>query len=246
MPDAPQVIFGQISAKKVDRLAQLKAKLSQNKADSWGKLGRIYRNVHDAISESELNENRRILARAQELISDALKQKRFSGRAEFIAEMRKLLGFPETHDFGFKFDPTEISTDRRLRLIYDTQFARAKAQIQRQDDIAQGVFDAYPAQELERGGVRKRPRNWKKRWTDSGGKLYGGRMIALVDDPIWAKISRWGNPLPPFDYNSGMDIAKVSLEDAQELGLIKKATSAKTTERAKDNLEELKRLYGNV
>ena len=81
MPETPQVRFGQVSAKKVDRLAQLKAKLSQKEADSWGKLGRIYRNVHDAISESELKENKRILARAQELIADALKQERFSGRA---------------------------------------------------------------------------------------------------------------------------------------------------------------------
>lgn len=222
MPDAPQVIFGQVSAKKVDRLAQLKAKLSQKEADSWGKLGRIYRNVHDAISESELNENRRILARAQELIADALKQKRFSGRAEFIKEMRKLLGFPETHDFGFKFDPTELSTDRRLRLIYDTQFARAKSQLQRQDDIAQGTFEKFPAFELVRDEVRKRPRKWKNRWTDAGGKLYGGRMIALVDDPIWAKISRWGNPLPPFDYNSGMGFKRISLREAEEIGLIKK------------------------
>jgi hypothetical protein len=246
MPDAPQVIFGQVSAKKVDRLAQLKAKLSQNKADSWGKLGRIYRNVHDAISESELNENRRILARAQELIADALKQKRFSGRAEFITEMRKLLGFPETHDFGFKFDPTEISTDRRLRLIYDTQFARAKAQIQRQDDIAQGTFELFPALELKRRGSRKHPRNWKRRWTDAGGKLYGGRMIALVDDPIWAKISRWGNPLPPFDYNSGMGLAKISLAEALRMNIIKQNKTAKTTDKAKDDFEELKRLYGNV
>ena len=190
--------------------------------------------------------NEALLDLAYSLIINALENQPFSGKSEFCHEIRRALGFPQTHNDGLDFDLCEISTFARLELIYDTQFARAKAQLQRQDDIAQGIFSAYPAQELERGGVCKHPRNWKKRWTDAGGKLYGGRMIALVDDPIWAKISRWGNPLPPFDYNSGMDIVKISLEDAQELGLIKKAKTAKATDKAKDDLEELKRLYGDV
>lgn len=246
MPVEPTVLFGQISAKRVDRLAQLKEKLSQGKADTWGKLGRIYRNVHDAISESELAENRRILKRAQELIADAVKGKRFAGRAEFIAEMRKLLGFPRTHDDGLKYDLSELSTNRRLRLIYDTQTTRARAQLQRQRDIAQGTLVDYPAQELIRNGSRKRPRNWKKRWTDAGGKLYGGRMIALIDDPIWAKISRWGNPLPPYDYNSGMGIELIPIEQARKLGLIEKRKTSRAAEDGRDNLEELKRRFGNV
>lgn len=244
MPDnVPELRFGQISAKKIDRLAQLKEKLSKKEADSWGKLGRIYRETHDAISESELKENKRILRRAQELIEDALKQKRFAGRTEFIAEMRKLLGFPATHNYGMAFDMKVLSTDRRLRLIYDTQVKRARAQMERQRDIAQGTFKRFPALELVRNGTRKRPRNWKKRWKDAGGKFYDGRMIALVDDPIWAKISRWGNPLPPFDYNSGMGTEIVSLREAQNLGLLKKEVKK---QKPKDDLEELKRLYGNV
>lgn len=51
-------------------------------------------------------------------------------------------------------------------------------------------------------------------------------MVALVDDPIWARISRWGDPLPPFDYNSGMKLFKVSRANAVRLGLLPKPESA--------------------
>lgn len=84
----------------------------------------------------------------------------------------------------------------------------------------------FPAQELKRGGARKKPRDWKKRWQDAGGKLVEGRMVALVDDPIWARISRWGDPLPPFDYNSGMKLFKVSRANAIRLGLLPKPESS--------------------
>ena len=190
--------------------------------------------------------NEALLDLAYSLIINALENQPFSGKSEFCHEIRRALGFPQTHNDGLDFDLCEISTFARLELIYDTQFARSKAQLQRQDDIAQGTFELFPALELKRRGSRKHPRNWKTRWTEAGGKLYGERMIALVDDPIWAKISRWGNPLPPFDYNSGMGLEIVSLSEAQDLGLIKKTKVAKTTDKAKDDLEELKRLYGDV
>lgn len=51
-------------------------------------------------------------------------------------------------------------------------------------------------------------------------------MVALVDDPIWARISRWGDPFPPFDYNSGMKLFKVSRANAIRLGLLPKPESA--------------------
>lgn len=220
------VIFGKIKAKRVDRLAQLREKLSLKQADSWGKLGRIHRDAFNSISESELAENRRILRKAQKLVADAVKGKRFAGRAEFISEMRKTLGFPTTHDHGLDFDMRELSTDRRLRLIYDTQFTRARAQLQRQSDIAQGVFELFPSQELIRRESRKQPRDWKKRWRDAGGKFFdGGRMIAPVISDIWARISRWNNPLPPYDYNSGMGIARVSRADSERLGVMAKGVS---------------------
>lgn len=220
------VSFSDVEPKKVNRLEQLRAKLDSGSLDSWGRLGRHYREALDAFTQSELATNKRILERAQRLVKDSLLGKRFSGKQEFLAEMYKTLGFPKDHDHGDKYDAGELATNARLKLIYDTQYTRARAQIQRRDDIESGALKLFPAQELKRGGARKKPRDWKKRWQDVGGKLIEGRMVALVDDPIWARISRWGDPLPPFDYNSGMKLFKVSRANAIRLGLLPKPESA--------------------
>lgn len=46
-------------------------------------------------------------------------------------------------------------------------------------------------------------------------------MIALRDDPVWRKISRFGSPTPPFDFNSGMGLSEISITEAERLGVIK-------------------------
>ena len=38
--------------------------------------------------------------------------------------------------------------------------------------------------------------------------------------PIWSAISRFGNPYPPFDYNSGMGVDDVSYDEALKLGVL--------------------------
>lgn len=63
------------------------------------------------------------------------------------------------------------------------------------------------------------PRPWRERWKEAGGKLYDGRMIALRNDPIWRKISRFGSPVPPFDFNSGMGLEEVNRFEAEALGV---------------------------
>lgn len=45
-------------------------------------------------------------------------------------------------------------------------------------------------------------------------------MVALKDDPVWAAISRFGQPYPPFDFGSGMGVEDVAHEDCVALGLI--------------------------
>jgi hypothetical protein len=78
----------------------------------------------------------------------------------------------------------------------------------------------WPAQELVRVIDSEHPRDWATRWAEAGGEFSGGRMIALKNDPIWEKISRFGTPYPPFDFNSGMDVADVDRDEAVALGLI--------------------------
>ena len=68
----------------------------------------------------------------------------------------------------------------------------------------------------------KNPRgDWPKRWQKAGGKIFpGGRMIALKDDPVWVKLSVFGNPFPPFDWGSGMGLEDIGRKEAIKLGLI--------------------------
>jgi hypothetical protein len=125
-------------------------------------------------------------------------------------------------------DPTkagtleDVTSLRRLELIVDhnTQQAQEFARWKTEQDPA--ILDAYPAQELIRIEEREVPRDWLQRWRAAGGEVFaGGRMVALKNDGIWTKISRFGVPFPPFDFNSGMGLEDVSREDAEQLGLIR-------------------------
>lgn len=85
-----------------------------------------------------------------------------------------------------------------------------------------------PAQELVRFENAREPRDWKTRWRNAWAglpasekrKALPDRMIALTDCAIWRALSRWGDPYPPFDYNSGMDVVPVDYETAVALGLL--------------------------
>jgi hypothetical protein len=83
------------------------------------------------------------------------------------------------------------------------------------------LLDLWPAQELIRVMARKVPRStWRQRWQEAGGEFFDGRMVALKTSPIWANLSVFGLPYPPFDYGSGMGLRDVSREDAIALGLL--------------------------
>ena len=43
-----------------------------------------------------------------------------------------------------------------------------------------------------------------------------GDMIAGVNNPIWARISRFGLPYPPFDFNSGMGVKLIPRKEAEK------------------------------
>jgi hypothetical protein len=125
----------------------------------------------------------------------------------------------------------DLTSFRRLDLIVrtNTQMAQGLGQhVQANDPV---VLDAFPAQELFRLQQRTVPRDWIMRWRGAGGHFYGGgRMIALKDDPIWGTISRFGNPYPPFDFNSGMWVKPVPRREAVQFGLIKEGQQVKPTD----------------
>jgi hypothetical protein len=142
--------------------------------------------------------------------------------ARFRVEIREVL-----QQLGYTPDPDDIGTikdlrtDARMNLIarMNADSVRSYGQyVQAQEPAA---LDAFPAQELFRLETRMEPRDWISIWRGAGGRFFGGgRMIALLNDPLWSRISRFGTPYPPFDYNSGMWVRPVSREEAEQFGLL--------------------------
>ncbi|HEY1791559.1 MAG TPA: hypothetical protein VGG34_01460 [Opitutaceae bacterium] len=179
----------------------------------------------------------RTVAEMQSRISDALTLVRrdggaFMDRSRFIADMRSYLGAAS----GDSGEITDLTSAGRLGLIYDFNVEDAMEYgrwMARQDP---DILDAFPCNELVRIEHREVPRgyrrgakgrlvevpdeSWPSRWAAAGGQFVGGRMIAAKDDPIWTKISRFGRPWPPFDFNSGMGLADISRKEAEQLGVI--------------------------
>lgn len=121
-------------------------------------------------------------------------------------------------------DLTDLASDARLNLILDTNVAQAQGYGSWAQGQDEDILDQWPAQELFRAIQSRVPRDWTQRWADAGGRFFGGRMIALKDDPIWTEISRFGTPYPPFDFGSGMDVRDIIRDEALQLGLIDRDT----------------------
>jgi len=141
-------------------------------------------------------------------------------RSAFVREMRKVIaaeGIPLPEGKGAL---TDIGGKRRLDLIYQHQTQQAAEYARFKVGSDPDVLAAYPAQELVRVEDRKDKRAWPVIWASKGGAMPGGRMVALKSDPIWAKISRFGTPYPPFDFGSGMGLEDIERDEAEALGLI--------------------------
>ena len=128
------------------------------------------------------------------------------------------IGSPEGREGGIQ----DLHSRRRLDLVIRHNVESARCYVQRREGLLPGAFLAFPAQELVRIEDRHDKRDWRARWKAQGGKFYGDyRMAALKTDPVWAAISRFGQPWPPFDFGSGMGLRDIGYEEAVELGIIK-------------------------
>ena len=115
----------------------------------------------------------------------------------------------------------DLFTQSRLDAIIKTNVAQAYGFMQYAEGMSPGAFAAFPAQEFTRIRHSRKPReDWPQRWAKAGGKVYGGKMIALKDDPVWTRLSVFGNPFPPFDWGSGMGVLDVDGPEAERLGLV--------------------------
>lgn len=101
----------------------------------------------------------------------------------------------------------DLASDQRLDLIVRTN--RDMARGYGRFVSAQRTLDEYPFWELYREHPRREPRDWATRWGEAGGRWIDGRPMAPVNSGIWTRISRFGIPYPPFDFNSGMGVRRV-------------------------------------
>lgn len=140
-------------------------------------------------------------------------------RADMRVRLKEVQG-----SLGAEVDDTDLTDTRsnaRLNLIIDTNLAQAQGYGQALQGAQSDVLDQWPAQELVRVIDSAEPRDWARRWEAAGGQRQpDGRMIALKSDPIWAAISRFGTPYPPFDFNSGMDVQDIDRDEAEAIGLL--------------------------
>ncbi len=139
-------------------------------------------------------------------------------------------GFPEdgpgTVPPAMRGSLQDLSSDRRINLIIETQLALVRGRAQQLRGMREEVLAQFPAWELVRIHPREVPRDWPGRWVIAGGTLYDGRMIAFKADPVWGELGSAGNfddaldvDFPPFAFQSGMGWRPVSAAECRALGV---------------------------
>lgn len=224
--NALDVEFGAVDPKFVQALRKRISFGSSRNTQQWAGVPQALR---DRLFFSATVSNATVLDKMKHFIASDLAGIRRSspgakepekvfGREKFVAEMRKALGIPVRgeKDSG---KLTDIRSSRRLRLIYDFQKERTKAEATAETENDADHRELFPYREFVREEPRREPRNWIRLWKGYGGKLTQGRMIALRDDPIWRKLNRFGWDHAPWDFNSGMDTRWISRSQARRLGL---------------------------
>lgn len=197
-------------------------------------------------------ESERLLAEMQKRIGQALTLARVEvgdgktalmDRDSFIAEVRKLAEEwgVQTAGSGAAGTVQDIRSARRLGLIFDTQMQQAQGYARYKAAHDPDVLESWPAQRLVREQPRRVPRDWDRRWAEAGARVgWQGALqhpkVALKTSPIWAELSRFGVPWPPFDFQSGMGVEDVDAEEAERLGL--RAPQAAPATAAKAEAEE--------
>lgn len=158
-----------------------------------------------------------IRAKLAELLEQVLSSKLYDYRAHDLFRQFVL-------EFGYKPQPHELNTPddltnwKRIKLIFETNVSLRHGY--RGWKSWQESIDLYPARELIRRADTQFKRNWKQRWLESGGRLFGERMVALWNDPVWERISAFGLPYAPFDFEDEMGDQPVERQEAISLGLL--------------------------
>jgi hypothetical protein len=135
----------------------------------------------------------------------------------------------------------DLASDRRLNLIIDTQKTLLANWAYREKAMDPASRDMFPAFELIRAIQTREPRDWPARWVMAGGPVIvdpntgAPRLVALIDDPIWAKLGdsdlfddALDVDVPPFAFNSGRRWRLVSKAECEALGVEVETQDGKT------------------
>jgi hypothetical protein len=163
-------------------------------------------------------------------------------RLELKRELQAIGYEPEAEDAGSIKD---LRTDMRLNLIIDMQVGFAQGFGQALQQTTEGALLLFPCWEFVRLEPRETPRGyvrvngnlkelnphyWLTQWRKAGAPAFaeasarqaGTRMIARKDDGIWTRISRFGVPYGPPDFNSGWGRRQVRRSECERLGVIER------------------------
>lgn len=140
---------------------------------------------------------------------------RTGGRAQFIEQMRQMamregLGPLDGVKPGSLQD---ITSERRLGLIFDVQTRQAQDFGYRKQGMDPDVLNEWPAQRFIRERDVREPRTSHTLFED---------QVFLKTDPIWSLINQdFGVPWGPWGWGCGHDVEDVDRTEAESLGLLK-------------------------
>jgi len=173
-----------------------------------------------------------MLGTKEEVISpDGVKSIAFKtgGRADFVKKMQDFsiaegMGDPLPEgvgrgDRGVIPETRDISSNRRLKLVYDTNIRSSYGYGNFEASVDPAITNVYPAWRFIRTGVVKEPRPLHKR--------FEGAVRRKDDTKFWLEMNKkeiggLGVPHGPWGFNSQMDVQEVGRREAESLGLIKK------------------------
>lgn len=169
-------------------------------------------------------ENARFLQRARDAIAEYLQGARdettalkMGSRAEFVSVMREFAlkeGMGPVSEEGAG-GLTDITSERRLGLIFDVQTRQAGDYGYWRQGMDAGVLNEFPAQRFIRVQKVKQERDSHRRFEN---------QVYLKTDPIWKlEINEdFGVPWGPWAWGCGHDVEDVDREEAEGLGLVKR------------------------
>jgi hypothetical protein len=108
----------------------------------------------------------------------------------------------------------DITSQRRLDLIFDTQTRQAQDYGYWRQGQDPDVLDAFPAQRLVRERDVKEPRDWHQQ--------FEGEARLKSDLAYWTLVNQdFGVPWGPWGWGCGHDVEDVDRQEAEELGLLR-------------------------